>query len=119
MRKSRRPQPPPTFVFVRDALPPFTKPLAASLRKIGHPELAIQVPDLRIYGRCPCTGPNCGTFYCVPRDEYKRLARLGYGIGDVTVVRGTIIEVETFDSEIVAVLDRLFPDLRDANPDAW
>ena len=63
--------------------------------------------------------PNCGTFYCVPPAEYKRLVRLGCGIGDVMVARGTIIEVETFDSEIGAVLDRLFPDLPDANPDAW
>jgi hypothetical protein len=119
MRKSRRPPPLPTFVLVRDAFPHLAKPLAASLRKRGHPELATQVPDLRIYGRCPCKARNCGTVYCVPPEEYKRLVRLVCAIGDVWVARGTIIiEVETLDSEVDAVLDRLFPDLPDTNRDA-
>jgi hypothetical protein len=111
--------PPAPFVFVRDALPHLVKPLEANLRKMGHRQLAAQVHDLRIYGRCPCRAPNCGTFYCVPPDEYKRLAGLGGDIGDVTVAKGKITRVETLDSEVDAVLDRLFPDLGDAGSDPW
>jgi hypothetical protein len=55
----------------------------------------------------------------VPPDEYKRLAGLGGDIGDVTVAKGKITRVETLDSEVDAVLDRLFPDLGDAGSDPW
>ncbi len=103
--------PPPTFVFVREGFPKLAKELQAKLRKIGYPDLAVQVPDLRIYGRCPCETPDCGTFYCVPREEYARLARASYETGaEATVAKGKIIRVETLDSEVDAVLKRLFPE---------
>jgi len=87
MRKSKRPVEQPRFVFVRDVLPEISTLLKRVLHKI---ELAAQVHDLRIYGRCPCGGPNCGTFYCVPPDEYKRLLRFGSdgSIDPVTVALG-------------------------------
>jgi hypothetical protein len=118
MKKSKRPQPPAPFVLLRDALPELGKLLAADLRKIGHPKLAEQVTDLRIYGRCPC-GKPCGTFYCAPLEEYKKLAPFGGDVGDVTVAKDRIIRVETLDSEVEAVLDRLFPITGDASADAW
>ena len=56
------------------------------------------------------------------RRNTKRLGRFGsddiYGLG-VTTAKGKIIRVETLDPEIDTVLDRLFPDLGDANTDAW
>jgi hypothetical protein len=115
MRKSRRPTPPPTFLFVREVLPQLAKSLQSDLSMRGRADLAAQVPDLRIYGRCPCQRPGCGTFYCAPSKEYARLARVGSDTWDpVTVAKGKIIRVETLDPEVDAVLKRLFPDSENA-----
>ncbi len=110
MSKSSRSSSPPDFVFVRDVLPHLEKLIEAELRRIGQRKLAAQVPEMRIYGRCPCRAPSCGTFYCVPPAEYERLAPFGAEIGEVTVAKGKIIRVETCESTVDAVLDRLFPD---------
>lgn len=109
MRKSKRPPEQPPFVLVRDVLPEISTLLKRVLHKT---EYAAQVPDLRIYGRCPCGGPNCGTFYCVPAIDYKELARSGTdGLLDpVTIAKGRIIRVETLDPKVDAVLDDLFPE---------
>jgi hypothetical protein len=101
-------------VFVRDVLPDFCKKLKTILRKT---EFAAQVIDLRIYGRCAC-GSRCGTFYCIPLDEYAKLAPFSDGVLDpVTVAKGRIIRVDTLaDPEVDAVPRELFPDSKNA---AW
>jgi len=114
MRKSKRPPPHPPFDLVRDVLPELSRQLKTILRKT---EFAAQVPDLRMYGRCTC-GSRCGTFYCVPPDEYKKLAPLSDGMLDpVTVAKGKIIRVDTLgDPSVDAVLQELFPESKNA---AW
>ena len=91
-------------------LPELAKTLRADLRKIRQAGLADQVVDLRIYDRCRCDSPNCGTFYCVSEQERKKLAGHGHDIGDVTVANGRIVRVETLSPEVDRVLRRIFPD---------
>ena len=114
MRKSKRPPPHPPFVFAREVLPELSAQLKTILQKT---EFALQVPDLRIYGRCAC-GSHCGTFYCVPPDEYRRLAPFSNGVFDpVTVDKGRILRVDTLgDPAVDAVLQGLFPDSKNT---AW
>ena len=110
MRKSKRQPEQPPYVLVRDVLPDTVEFLRRLLQKTT---LAEQVRDLRIYGRCPCGGPDCGTFYCVPPNDYERLAKRHGTDGKldpVIVSNGKIIAVETLDPKVDAVLDQLFPD---------
>lgn len=110
MRKSAIPVPHPRFEFLKDVLPQTVKDLERALRQAKRPDLAEQVKELRIYGRCGC-GARCGTFYCVPPDQYRRLAPFG---SDMTHVvkesKGLIIHVETLDPAVDDVLQALFPD---------
>lgn len=107
-RQQTQPQQSPSFL-VRDVLPDIAELLRRALRKTV---VAEQVADLRIYGRCPCGAPACGTFYCVPPEEHGKLVRHHGSDGSldpVTVSNGRIITVQTLDPQVDAVLDRLFP----------
>jgi hypothetical protein len=98
------------FEYLRDVLPECAKQLEAALRRIKRRDLASQVKELRVYGRCDC-GSKCGTFYCLPREAYQQAARFGSDItGVVTESKGKIIRVETLDAETGAALAALFPD---------
>ena len=51
--------------LVRDALPSFAPELERLLTLAGSPELAAQVRELRLVGRCRCGQPDCATFHVV------------------------------------------------------
>jgi hypothetical protein len=113
MRKSKKPPTQPEFVFVREVLPELAKTLRASLRRDGQPRLAEQISELRIYGRCDCGLVDCGTFYCLPPEERRRLRGFGDGTYDpVIVAKGKIVEVHLLDPGIADVLRQLFPKKR-------
>jgi hypothetical protein len=49
-----------------DALPELAHELERLLRAQNEPELAAQVPELRIVDRCRCGDDFCATFYVQP-----------------------------------------------------
>jgi len=59
--------------FLSEVLPPFARELEELLMEEGEPELAAQVPELRILKRCPCGDSFCSTFYVrpEPRGSYS------------------------------------------------
>src|SRR5262249_41636691 len=90
-----------------EVLPKCANQLEAALRRIRRRDLASQVKDLRIYGRCGCES-KCGTFYCLPLETYRQVSRFGTDTtGIVTESKGKIIRVETLDPEIEAALEAL------------
>lgn len=112
MRKDRKPEDDAPFVLLRDVLPDLAKRLRGSLRKAGHRDLAKQVQELRVYGRC-CDASPCGRFYCFPPKERQELWRKGIALDlpgvDVTVARDLIVAVETLDPEVDRALKLVFP----------
>ena len=50
-----------------DALPALANELAQLLNKARRPDLAAQVPELRIVDRCNCEDDFCATFYTQPK----------------------------------------------------
>ena len=53
--------------LVACALPQLACELEGLLTKHGEPELAAQVPGLRIVDRCRCGDDFCATFYTQPK----------------------------------------------------
>ena len=88
-----------------DVFPAFATELRQLLIEKGEPELAAQVPSLRIFERCDCGDDFCSTFYTQPKPEGA------YGPGHRNVAltpnEGTLI-LDVVDMEIacVEVLDR-------------
>ena len=111
MRKVEGPTAPAPFVHLRDVLPALAPLLRAGLRKIGERDLADQIQELKIYGRC-CDASPCGTFFCVPKDERRNLHSKGlaHSVGDFVVANGRIAEVTTCSSEVDTVLRQIFPE---------
>lgn len=87
-----------------ETLPELAAELEAGLRAAGRPDLAEQVPGLRIKAACACEVERCASFYT--GTPMKRWLRRGK-----QVAVGELV-VDTIDGEIVfvEVLDR--PDLR-------
>jgi hypothetical protein len=110
MRELKPTTPSASSILLREVLPEIAKALRADLRKIGRVDLAEQVFGLRIYDRCRCASPNCGTFYCAPEQERMDLAGHGTDVGDVTVAKGKIVRVETLSPDVETVLRRIFPE---------
>lgn len=54
---------------LRQVLPGLSQELRDLLLKTGEPDLADQVPGLRIVDRCRCGDDFCGTFYVRPKPE--------------------------------------------------
>ncbi len=48
---------------VYKVLPDFAQELEELLPAASQPELAAQIPELRIARRCPCEGDFCRSFY--------------------------------------------------------
>jgi hypothetical protein len=104
--------PPEPFVYLRDVFPDLVRSLRDWLRRIGERALAESIRELRIYGRC-CDAPLCGTFYCLPLDERRRLHRMGRvrNIGmEILATKDQIVEVMTCLPEVDAVLREIFPE---------
>ncbi|MGB7497160.1 MAG: hypothetical protein WBR26_11545 [Candidatus Acidiferrum sp.] len=93
-----------------EILPAFAAELQRLLTEKGEPELAVQVPSLRIFERCSCGDDFCGTFYTQPKPKGA------YGPGHRNVVLapddGTVI-LDVVEDQIccVEVLDR--PEIRE------
>jgi hypothetical protein len=91
--------------LLRDVLPSFGDELQHLLVKQGEPELAAQVPELRIAGRCHCGDDFCATFYVRP----KRSGPFGAGHRNVCLEpeQGMVIlDVVNGKIECVEVLYR-------------
>jgi hypothetical protein len=89
-----------------EVLPGFSAELVEALLGQGDPDLAAQVPGLRVVALCGCGDHVCGSFYVVPPPD----GPWGPGHRDVVVVgiaKGMVVldvvgEMITF----VEVLDR-------------
>jgi len=96
--------------LLADTLPAFAIELQRLLAEAGEPELAAQVPSLRIFERCSCGDDFCPTLYTQPPPKGS------YGPGHRNVALaptdGTII-LDVVGDQIccVEVLDR--PELRE------
>ena len=92
--------------LLRERAPAFAVELEGVLRAEGRPELADQIPGLRITALCPCEVEGCASFSTVL--PMKRWFRRG-----ALVPAGDLV-VNTIDGEIafVEALDR--PDVRAA-----
>jgi hypothetical protein len=82
-------------MFVAERLPALAAELEAGLRDLGRPDLAEQLPSLKIVAVCPCEVEGCGSFYT--GRPMKRWFRRGKQtpVGDLVV--------DTIDGEIVFV----------------
>ena len=80
----------------RAVLPGLAAELERSLEGLGRPELAHQVPSLRIWAACPCEVEGCGSFYtALPMKRWFRRGR-EVPVGDLVVntIDGDIVFVE-------------------------
>jgi len=87
-------------------LPAFTAELQQLLVKQGEPELAAQVPSLRILERCDCGDDFCATFYTRPKPN----GSFGPGHRNVRLFpdEGSLLVLDIVDGEIACIelLDR-------------
>ena len=104
--------------LLNDTLPSFAAELRQLLIEQGEPELAIQVPSLRIFERCNCGDDICcGTFYTQPKPKGSfgpghRNVRLipDEGMLILDVADGEIACVEVLDrGDVRQKLDEVFP----------
>jgi hypothetical protein len=92
--------------LVRDVLPGLAAELERSLGELGRPNLAEQVPSLRIRAVCPCEVEGCGSFStALPMKRWFRRGKQ-VPVGDLVV--------DTIDGEIVFIEVLGRPDIRDA-----
>jgi hypothetical protein len=91
---------------LRERAPAFARELEELLRDAGRPELADQVPGLRITALCACEVEGCASFSTgMPMKRwFRRGAQVPAGDHVVNTIDGDIVHVE--------VLDR--PDVRSA-----
>ena len=81
--------------LVRETLPTLAAGLEGELRELGRPDLADQIPNLRIRAVCACEVEGCGSFYT--GRPMKRWLRRGR-----QVAAGDLV-VDTIDGEIVYI----------------
>jgi hypothetical protein len=91
--------------LVRDLAPGLAAELEQGLRDLRRPDLADQIPSLRVRTVCPCEVEGCGSFYTAL--PMKRWFRRGtqLAVGDLVV--------DAIDGEIVFVEVLGRPDVRD------
>ena len=96
----------PDGPLLAKTLPELAAELDRLLRRQGHPELAEQLPVLRIAAVCSCEVEGCASFYTAR--PLRRWFRRGRQIpaGDMVV--------DTIDGEIVFVEVLGRPDVREA-----
>ena len=109
---SEGPQP-----LLKDVLGEFAQELMSLLREQGETDLAAQIPQLRLFGRCRCGDDFCATVYTAPRPEgawgpeHESVAldpANGFLILDV--VDGGIVSIEVlYRDDIRAQVLQLFP----------
>ncbi|MBX3314369.1 MAG: hypothetical protein KF906_08625 [Actinobacteria bacterium] len=101
------------------ALPEFSEDLAAGLIADGRPDLADQIPGLRIWSQCGCNRSDCTSFYVGPEpagpwsEEGKHenvLPDVSHAMVVLDVVAGIIRYVEVLDyPQIRSALDAASP----------
>ena len=92
--------------LVAERLPGLAAELERLLREQGRPDLAEQIPALRIAAVCPCEVETCGSFYTArPMKRWFRRGRQ-VALGDLVV--------DSIDGEIVFVEVLGRPDVREA-----
>ncbi len=92
--------------LLTSVLPGLAAELEAALRAGGRPELADQVPGLRVRAACPCSVDGCGSFHTeLPLKRWFRRGR---------EVEAGDLRVNTIDGEIVYVEVLGRPDVRSA-----
>jgi hypothetical protein len=92
--------------LVADVLPELSAELDRLLRELGRPDLAEQIPSLRVAAVCGCEVEGCGSFYTGrPMKRWFRRGRQ-VAVGDLVV--------DTIDGEIVFVEVLGRPDVRSA-----
>lgn len=104
-------------VPLTDALPAFATELQQLLEEQSEPELAAQVPDLKIFDRCRCGAAFCSTFYTQPKPEgsfgsgHRNVALAPEeGMLILDVVAGEIACVEVLDrGDVRQKLDEVLP----------
>jgi hypothetical protein len=98
-------------------MPDFAGELTRLLEGEGRADLAQQVTDLRIVGRCRCGDDFCATIYTAPRPrgewtnhESIMLEAAETGILILDVAAGRIVEIEAlYRDDLRGVLTKLFP----------
>jgi len=55
--------------LLKDVLSEFAQELTSLLTEQGEPDLAAQVPGLRLFSRCRCGDDFCATVYTAPRPK--------------------------------------------------
>lgn len=96
-----------TGPLVREVLPELAAELDRLLREQGRPDLADQLPGLRITAACPCEIEACGSFHT--GRPMKRWFRRGK-----QVPVGEKVVLDTIDGEIVYVEVLDWPGVREA-----
>jgi len=85
---------------IGEIFPSLSQELQSLLIALGEPDLAAQVPNLRIFERCRCFDDYCATFYTKPRPHG------GFGSGHRSVplapAKGELI-LDVVDDAIAAV----------------
>jgi hypothetical protein len=87
-------------VAITEVLPSLSLELQALLIAQGEPELAVQVPEMRVLDRCRCGHDFCGMFYVKPKPTGS------YGPGhrnvELAPAKGMLV-LNVVDNVIVAV----------------
>jgi hypothetical protein len=102
----------PLFV---DALPKFAEELRRILIAEERPELASQIPSLRIIDRCRCKDWFCATFKTGETgvdsiDETVALDQAESGMINVDLIDGRIVQVEVlWRDDVRSDLRRVLP----------
>jgi hypothetical protein len=91
--------------LVSDAVPELAGELEMLLRELGRPDLAEQIPSLRIAAVCECDVEGCASFYTAR--PIKRWFRRG------KQVAANDLAVDTIDGEVVFVEVLGRPGVRD------
>ena len=85
--------------LLRHIVPRFAEELETLLRDAGRPELADQVPELRVRALCTCALENCASFSTgwPMKRWFRRGALVEAGDHVVNTIDGEIVHVEVLD----------------------
>ena len=104
----------PESMLVGELFPELTHQLLRDLRRLKRTDLSEQIVSLRVIDRCRCGSDTCGTFYTQDAEFRKRSARSRADLmlpcgANLFESGGTVVEIETLDPRVQAVLRRVIP----------
>ncbi len=103
---------------VSELFPAFAEELVDMVRRSERPQLAVQIPSLRVIDRCRCGARGCAHFYTAPppRGSYGpghdniMLEPAGDELIILDIVGEKIVAVEVLDRpDVGALLDQYLP----------